>query len=69
MAGQRMTEAPPVTAWRVVAALLAEPLRRAFEDHLDTHGCAERYGFAYCPEAMELFMLLPIGDRVIVAAA
>jgi hypothetical protein len=51
--------------YTVVAKLLAEPLRRAFEKHLDQHGCAERHGFAYCEEAMQLFGLLPPGDTVI----
>jgi hypothetical protein len=52
--------------FEVVAALLAEPLRQAFKRHLDEHGCAEIRGFAYCPEAMRLFDLLPDGDRVVI---
>lgn len=51
--------------FEVVAMTLAEPLRREFSRHLAAHGCAERTGFAYCDEAMTLFVLLPAGDRVI----
>jgi hypothetical protein len=54
------------TGFEVVAKTLAEPLRQMFKRHLDEHGCAETYGFAYCPEAMRLFNLLPDGDRVVV---
>jgi hypothetical protein len=53
--------------FEVAAITMAEPLRRAFDQHLDAHGCAERLGFAYCDEAMRLFRLLPIGERAIVA--
>jgi hypothetical protein len=45
---------------------MAEPLRRVFREHLDQHGCAERLGFAYCPEASRLFGLLPAGDSIII---
>ena len=58
--------------YTVVAQLLAEPLRRAFVEHLDQHGCATQGhpnfvgGFSYCEEAMRLFSLLPPGDTVII---
>jgi hypothetical protein len=52
-------------SYTVVAQLLAEPLRRAFVQHLDDHGCAERHGFAYCDKAMRLFDLLPHAEKVI----
>ena len=44
----------------IVAATLAEPLRRAFRAHLDEHGC----GFLSCPEAAELWDLLPDCERI-----
>lgn len=50
--------------FEVAAITMAEPLRRAFREHLDAHGCAERLGFAYCPEAVRLFELLPAGDTI-----
>jgi hypothetical protein len=53
------------TGYEIVAQLLAAPLRRAFDEHLRDHGCAERGGFGYCDEAMRLFGLLPAGDSVI----
>jgi hypothetical protein len=56
----------------VAAVTLAEPLRKAFREHLDVHGCGTgdsgdpRYvgGCAHCPEAMRLWDLLPDGDRI-----
>jgi len=51
----------------VIAVTLAEPLRRAFRAHLAACGCAERYGFGHCPEAMRLFRLQPDGDQIILA--
>jgi hypothetical protein len=48
----------------LVAALLAEPLRRAFHQHLDEHRCWARGGFAHCEEAMRLFRLLPRAEQV-----
>ncbi len=39
----------------------------ALSEHLDTHGCAERGGFAYCDEAMKLFRALPLRKQVIIA--
>jgi hypothetical protein len=53
--------------WTALAVTLAEPLRKALSIHLDEHGCAERGGFAYCREAMDLFRLLPEGDMVVYA--
>jgi hypothetical protein len=57
-----------------VAAVISEPLRRAFQDHLDVHGCGTgdhndpRYigGFGHCPEAMRLFGLQPEAEQVLV---
>jgi hypothetical protein len=49
--------------WTAVAATLAAPLRRAFDEHLDEHGCAQRGGFGYCEEAMHLYRLQPQGDQ------
>jgi hypothetical protein len=62
-------------AFTVVAVTLAEPLRRAFDKHLDEHGCGTgdpadpRYvsGFIHCPAARELWDLLPDGDRIMLA--
>lgn len=53
--------------WTALAVTLAAPLRKAFDAHLDTHGCGRpgSGGFAYCDEAMSLFRLLPAGDRII----
>lgn len=69
------TEDPDLThvVLEYVGALLAEPLRRAFDVHLDEHGCGigdhrdPRYvgGFLNCPEAARLWDLLPLGDAVI----
>ena len=61
--------------FEIVAATLAEPLRRAFRAHLDEHGCATRDpgdpryigGFGHCEEAMRLWYLQPAGDRVVIA--
>lgn len=51
-----------------VAALLAEPLRAAFDAHLDECGCGHNgVGIAHCDAAMVLWDLLPDGDRVIIA--
>lgn len=58
--------------WTAVAMTLAEPLRKAFADHLDEHGCSATSGptaiggFGKCPEAMRLFELQPEGDKLIV---
>lgn len=51
-------------AMQQVAVLLADPLRRAWCQHLDSDCsvCAAD-GIAWCPEAMRLFDLLPSGDR------
>jgi hypothetical protein len=46
---------------------LAEPLRKAFREHLGEHGCEEPYGFAYCPDAVRLWDMLPAGDRIVIA--
>jgi len=74
-----VTEDDPVTlaeaCYTVVAATLAEPLRRAFLAHTDEHGCgtpgtpayAEFAGFGNCPEADRLWHLLPDGDRILIA--
>lgn len=69
--------------WEAVAVMLAQPLRDAFNGHMDNHGCGccgprwcksthtdeghAIHGFAHCPEAMHLFNLLPEGDTVIIA--
>ena len=58
------------SVWRTVAVMLAEPLRKAFDAHLDEHRCGDPYvgiGFAHCREAMELWDLLPDGDRIVIA--
>ncbi len=59
----------PVTlahvGYSIVAATLAEPLRRAFKQHLDTHEHPD--GFGHCEEAMQLFRLLPEDEQVILA--
>jgi hypothetical protein len=63
------------TVLEYVGAVLAEPLRRQFETHLEHHGCGTgdtadpRYigGFGHCPTAMELFRLLPPGDTIVIA--
>jgi hypothetical protein len=52
---------------RAAEQSLAEPLRKALDDHLDQCGCAERAGFLHCPEARRLFLLLPKGDRLLLA--
>ncbi|GAA2644488.1 hypothetical protein GCM10010399_92990 [Dactylosporangium fulvum] len=59
--------------WAALGATLAEPLHKAFRDHLDEHRCgtgdyrSPHYvgGFAHCPAAMELWELLPDGDRIV----
>jgi len=56
-------------ALTIVAATLAEPLRKAFDRHMDQHGCGEpgnpEYaGFLRCPEALALWKLLPEGDTI-----
>lgn len=57
-----------VVAYTVIAATLAEPLRRALDRHLAGHGCGSRPpGFGYCPEATRLWDLLPDGDRILIA--
>lgn len=61
--------------YSIVAATLAEPLRRALDVHLDEHGCGTgdahdpRYvgGFIHCPEASALWDLLPDCDRIALA--
>lgn len=61
--------------FEAVAATLAEPLRRAFGNHLAAHGCGTgdirdpRYigGFGECPGAMALFELLPPWDKAVIA--
>jgi hypothetical protein len=74
-----VTEDEPQTLARacftIVAATLAEPLRRALDAHLDEHGCGTgntadpRYigGFLHCPEAEKLWDMLPAGDRIMIA--
>jgi hypothetical protein len=60
--------------FEVVAMTLAEPLRRALDLHLDEHGCGTgdpqdpRYvgGFIHCPEAAQLWDMLPAGDRIVI---
>lgn len=57
------------------AQVMAEPLRRALDRHLDEHRCGEGDfespdyigGFLNCPEAAELWELLPDGDRIMLA--
>jgi hypothetical protein len=51
-------------ALTITAATLAEPLRRAFRQHLATHD--HPHGFGHCPEAMRLSELLPPGDQIVV---
>jgi hypothetical protein len=61
--------------YTVVAATLAEPLRRALDAHLDEHGCGTgdtadpNYvsGFLNCPDAKKLWDMLPAGDRIVIA--
>lgn len=59
--------------WHALAVTLAAPLRKAFVDHLDEHGCGAGSGptyiggFFHCPEAKRLYELLPRGDRMPVA--
>jgi hypothetical protein len=52
--------------YSIVAATLAEPLRRALSTHIDEHGCAERGGFWGCDEAMRLFRLLPASEQILI---
>jgi hypothetical protein len=49
--------------YELVAAMLAEPLRRALRQHMDEHGCM-LFG---CTEARRLWELLPDGDRILLA--
>ena len=51
--------------YSIVAATLAEPLRRAFIEHLDACDCERRGGFGYCPAAMQLFRMLPESEQII----
>ncbi len=51
--------------YTIVAITLAEPLRRAFEKHLETH--EHPLGFGHCEEAMRLFRLLPESEQIILA--
>jgi hypothetical protein len=61
--------------YEMVARLLAEPLRKALDGHLDEHNCgtgdtsSPDYvgGFTHCPEAKRLWDLLPDGDRILLA--
>jgi hypothetical protein len=66
-----VTEDEPRTlasvGYGIVAMTLAEPLRKAFREHLGEHGCEEPYGFAYCPDAVRLWDMLPAGDRIVIA--
>ena len=49
---------------RTVAVLLADPLRRAWLQHIHPiRPCCQRGGIAWCEEAMRLFDLLPEGDQ------
>lgn len=51
--------------WTALAVTLAEPLRKALQDHLDgCPACGER---GFCPEAVRLFRLLPLGDQIVIA--
>lgn len=55
--------------WEALAITLAEPLRRAFDQHLAEHGCGtEGMPLDQCPEAVELWHLLPDGDTIAFAA-
>jgi len=61
--------------YEIVARLLAEPLRKALDEHLDEHNCgtgdtsSPDYvgGFIHCPEAKRLWDMLPAGDRIVLA--
>lgn len=67
-----VTEDEPQTlaevGYTIVAATLAEPIRRAFVAHLDEHGCGgpDGPGFIHCPQARELWDMLPDGDRIVI---
>lgn len=52
-------------AWAALAATLAEPLRKAFRDHVDAHGCY----LDTCAKSLRLWDLLPEGDRVLLGTA
>jgi hypothetical protein len=60
-------------AFSALAMTLAAPIRKAFNDHMDTHLCgtgdssSRHYigGFSNCPTARELFELLPEGEKVL----
>jgi hypothetical protein len=64
-------EGRPVTlarvGYQIVAATLAEPLRKAFAEHLAAHEHPD--GFGHCEEAMRLFRLLPESEQIILASA
>lgn len=50
--------------WEQIAVMLADPLRRAWLDHITPlRPCCQRAGIAWCREAMDLFYLLPEGDQ------
>lgn len=51
--------------WTALGVTLAEPLRRAFWNHVNEHGCPG--GIVHCDEAMALWDLLPDGDRIVYA--
>lgn len=59
--------------WTALAITLAQPLRDALDRHFDEHLCgtgdhrSPHYigGFGNCPTAMQLFELLPDGDRIL----
>jgi hypothetical protein len=61
--------------YEALAMTLAQPLRKALDQHLDEHGCgtgdtdSPQYigGFFHCPEAKRLFELLPDDDRILIA--
>lgn len=56
--------APIQNPLQSLAQLLAEPLRRAYREHVDEWGPCCQGGTAYCPEAQRLDQLRPWGDRV-----
>jgi hypothetical protein len=63
--------------WEALASTLAEPLRKAFDGHLERRQCGTGNtsspfyigGFGNCPWAVFLFDLLPEGDRICVGAS
>lgn len=53
--------------WTALAVTLAEPLRKALDEHYRVCSRCPVHGIAHCDEGYLLWMLLPEGDRVVLA--